>query len=212
MGVELIASDMFNRADNADLGTQWTAQTAFAMNLGNTGNPLANTARANALGDPSGEWNNTISVGAAQFACVELTSDIETLIDLGLGPAVRMADAADTSYTVKVNSNAAGRFELERRVAATPTILRGYTGLVPAGGQVVLLTIDRFFFLRVYVNGVEIIAWDDAAQATRIGSGRVGIFGHISGVVARVDNWEGGDLLLVQQPPNLAGRASYSVQ
>lgn len=188
------ASDNFVRSDNADLGADWTPQTANALNLG------TNAARANAAGDPAGEYNNTITPSATQFSEVTLTADIDNTLANGLGPAVYMATSADTSYWVAINTNASGRFQLFRRNAGSQSgVLASYTGAAPANGDVVRLEAapaGSDTDLRVLVNDVERITFTDTS-GSKLTSGRVGLFGVITNVVARVAPWSGGDSLAV---------------
>lgn len=193
-----IASDTFNRANGADLGTNWTPQTANAWAI------LTNAAVTSGGGAlPQGEYNNTLSPASAQFSRVELTATFDTDLTFGAGPAICMDPVADSCYVVLVNTNAAGRFQLVRRTAAAQTALVDYTGIVPAAGQTVELRKDAGYRLTVLVNAVEVIAFDDSASASRREGGRVGVFGNASAVNPRLDNWEGGDITFVQQGPNI---------
>jgi len=202
-----VASDMF-----ASLGAQWSFQTADVMTV------VSGELRANAIGNASGAWRNDIGPnGQWQFSKFAVGTVIDSVVDLGMGPAVCMADAADTSYACLVNSNAAGRFQLVRRNAGAQTVLKNYTVVAPATGNILWLVKDPTYHLYVFLNGLgpafEIISFDDSASASKLETGRVGAFGRISIGVSTLDNFEGGDWPYAQrQSPNAPMRGGYSVQ
>lgn len=182
-------ADPFTRADNADLGTSWTPQTAFALNL-NT-----NSCRANAGGDPAGEYVNAVTPGTSQWCEWTITADIDNTLDQGLGGALYMATAADTCYAVLANTNASGRWQLVRRNAGSQAQLASYTGAAPANGDVARFEVQIVGSdpaMVVNINGVDRITFTDTS-ASKLTSGRFGAFGLITNVVARIDNYRAGE-------------------
>lgn len=205
LGVGLIASDDFNRANNADLGTLWTPQTANVWSIVNT-----SVAQASASGNSGGEYRNDIAPSSAQFAKIELTATIDTATNNGAGPAICMALAADTAYSLYINT--IDTIQLIHRVGGAETILVTNNRYTPIAGGVIVLTKDRYYRLTVFVNGIELFAFDDIANAQRLEGGMVGVHGRIFNVVSTLDNWEGGDLIGLNQPPNVRLVSGYSVQ
>lgn len=184
-----IATDDFNRADSASRGANWTSVSGFDSRI------ASNEATPNTAGLPCLNYYNAITPGDAQYAKVTLRSPLETLTGgpYGVGPAIRIATGADNGYSTIVNSVAAERFRVYRRIAGAATLIMQYTGAAPAIGDVVELRVNSGFDLDLRVNGVSVVTFTDT-DVNKIQSGRVGDFGVIGNDFSHWDDWEGGDL------------------
>lgn len=189
-----MASDDFNRGDNADLGANWNVQTgASAMRI------ATNAARPIGTGLHSAEYWNGGTPGNNQYAQGVLANALETQAgddpDFGMGPAIRMTTGDTRKYGAIGSGDAAREVELvEWDNAGGMTILGTYTGGTPALGDVLRLE-GNGTTIRVLVDGVERISVTDAT----LSSGEVGICGRLSIDQPALDDWDGGTLYAIEQ-------------
>jgi hypothetical protein len=181
-------TDDFNRANNADLGTNWTPVTgavAWSVN--------GNAAQADAGGSRCAEYVNSFTPANDQYAQAALgTVDTAPGADQppGGGPAVRVATGANTYYGALANSLSTSEIELVKVVAGTLTSLGTYTaGSAPVTGDTIRIEASGTT-IRVLHNGTERINVSDSS----ISSGRVGINGLAWNNIPTLDNFDGGDL------------------
>jgi hypothetical protein len=189
-----VATDNFNRADNADLGTNWTPPT------GVTGWSISgNQALEDSGGAFCAEYWNAVSFANDQYSQAIVDGvTLESVVNNGAGVAVRIATGANTMYRAYLNSNASGEIQLTKHVAGVVTELAQYTaGAAPALLDGIRLEV-RGTTLKVYHSSaggayVERISTDDSS----IASGSAGIAGKANSNLNLVDNWDGGDLSAV---------------
>lgn len=178
--------DDFNRANNADIGSDWTAVTGL--------NPFSissNTALQGA--NESGEYVNSISPGDAQFAEAVLSGVQESTDDQsGIGPAVRIdIGASATFYALLANRVTTGELVLMKVIENLWTSLGVYTaGAAPVAGDTIRLEAEGAE-LRAYHETVLRITQTDAT----LPSGSVGITSHNNNENPALDSFFGGDLI-----------------
>jgi hypothetical protein len=181
-------TDDFNRANNADLGTNWTPVTgSVAWSVS------GNAAQADTGGSRCAEYVNTFTPANDQYAQAALgTVDTAPGADQppGGGPAVRVATGANTYYGALANSLSTSEIELVKVVAGTLTSLGTYTaGAAPVTGDTIRIEASGTT-IRVLHNGTERINVSDSS----ISSGQVGINGLAWNNIPTLDNFDGGDL------------------
>lgn len=179
-----LASDDFNRADNADVGANWdqiTGETQ-AMKI------VSNTVQPTNASNDSGERYNAVTVPDDQWGQAAMTpvAGGETT-DEGIGIALRVAAGANTYYTAVVHKAATNNVGVYKKVAGVYTHLATFT-TAWADGDVLLFTAVGSQ-LRVYQNGVQIGV---RVIDTSITSGAVGIKYSSSITGASLDNWSAG--------------------
>lgn len=175
MGV--LATDNFDRANNADLGANWDvlpSATACQVSSNNCLFP----------GDPAGESYNAVTWPNDQYSQVKIT----VFGGNGPGAACRMSTSFLTCY-VAYGSGAAfnNRFELYKIVSGVFTLLG--SGGTPATNDVVRCEAQGTT-IRCLQNGVQRVSVTD----TSIASGRAGVIGFDGGGTdPQADDWQGGD-------------------
>lgn len=176
------ASDDFNRADNADIGTTWDVQTGS-----NPFKIVSNAATPNSLAADSAETYNGITFANDQFSQVTLTAVTGHVgaDDTGIGVGVRMAAAAATQYRIIGDDSSS---IIAKVVSGAYTKLTSNTTGFTAGD--VLYGEASGTTITGKKNGAANLSTTDAA----IGSGRAGIIYSSSITAATIDNWSGGDL------------------
>jgi hypothetical protein len=190
-----MATDDFARADNADIGANWTPQRAgviggLAMRI------VSEEVLPASSADQSCEYWSAASFDADQYSEVTLGGELETGtgdLSYGVGPAVRI----QTTGTGPVY----GRYYVSARAGQILLIYQPdgetwqatqlgstYTGTVTLGDTIRLEASGGT--LTVKQNGTTRISEPDSNLA----SGAVGICGCIANNNPAVDNWEGGAL------------------
>lgn len=182
----VLASDNFNRADNADLGASWdvlTGNNAFSI--------VANAVSPANVGDDSAESNNSVTWPNDQYSQVVLiTSGYSGGANdgVGVGVALRCATGARTFYRIVAAGAISNGTELAKFVAGSYTSLgnssQAWVTTNILYGEAVGTTI------KVKRNGTDIISVTDSA----ITSGRPGLSHSGPSAAAVLDDWEGGDL------------------
>lgn len=177
--MSVLATDNGNRANGA-IGAAWTALTGWS-----SASIVSNAINSpGAALTPVAMWNNTTAWPNDQYAKLTVLATVETISDNGVGPAVRMSNAADTMYFIQGNTV---ETKLYKVVAGTFTQLGADGPAIAAGNTLELRAIGTA--ITAYKNGVAIIGpITDAA----IASGRAG-FWMSDASVETVDDWEGGD-------------------
>lgn len=194
------ASDDYNRANSADLGTTWDTQTGTSAMRVNT-----NAARNIGTGTMSAETWNANTFGNDQFAQGTAANELETQAGLGseygIGPAVRMSTADQSKYAAIISADAARDLQLLKfDGTGVITVLGTYTAGTPALGDVIRIEAQGTT-IRVLQNGVERISVTDSTLT----SGRVGLCGRQSVNQPALDDWSGGDLGVFSIPAPLLG-------
>lgn len=183
-----ISTDDFNRVDNVDLGANWTPPTGAVNYTINTNEALSVNGATE-----SAEYHSS-TPGPAQYSKVVL-GVIETNLNSGHGPSVRMATGARTYYQVMCNTT---QILLVRRVAGARTTLGTPFPIGCSSGDVIELDISAAHVLTVLFNGTVAMTFDDSASA--ITTGRVGIAGEIFDNFGSINSWEGGDFTPAYAP------------
>lgn len=182
----VLATDSFNRADNADLGADWDKN-------GNPFQIVSNTARYTTNVD-SAERNNTVTWPNDQYSKVILGGATATSADSGYGPAVRMAlSDLKTYYRLVVSSSGwtLRRFTKPTGILiatdTTPTFTTGYAVELQVRGS----ETATFVMLK---NGVEFGA-EQSDSSSPLTTGAAGIvFSSPATTAQSIDSWEGGSL------------------
>lgn len=182
------ATDDFNRADNANLGSLWdvlTSANSFAV----ASNKVAPTGFAG--GAFSAETYNGVTWIDAQYSQVKVTTD-GTGNGFGGGPLVRGQAGAETAYVMAVSHTDPGNNEIfiYKRVAGSLTTLAS-AHKAWTNGDTFTLAISPNGDIIGLINGVAIR--ELIIQDVSIGSGSPGI-AHInqSTTTTTLDDWEGG--------------------
>lgn len=165
--MQIRAEDNFDRADNADLGTNWDVMTGeqnFTI--------ASNAAAPTGPGLDCSERLNTPLITENQFAAADLTVNSSAL-GSGVGLAVRSIGTAQTYYRFVVNHTNleigrwnAGTFTILVNVAAVPTWVDGdsWTLTVETSGSRARLA--------AYLKDREVVSvWD----STPLAAGQPGI-------------------------------------
>lgn len=131
----MAVTDAFTRADNADLGTNWTpvtSQAAFAL--------VSNAAKVASGAADAAEYYNASSFATDQYAQVVLTT-VSAVTDVGTGTGVmvRASSVAQTFYRAVAR---AGGTELAKCVANVFTALADETATAWQAGDVIRLEVS----------------------------------------------------------------------
>jgi hypothetical protein len=184
-----MATDDFDRADNANLGADWDPVSGLGS-LRITSNQCL---VATALTD-SAELNNTESWPNDQFSQVTIVTGGPSGAGEGPGPAIRIASGSADFYFVMCNGTNIELWDYDAGSAASIIV---DTGGVSAGAEARIE--GEGTALRVYEDDVERISTTDSTHS----SGSVGLFAIIVSGTANsaMDDWFGGDLDLLNPPP-----------
>lgn len=187
--MSVLATDDFDRADNANLGASWDQITGeFAYKL------ASNKAEPSVLNQDCAEYHSGIvwpDDHYGQCILTPSTSGGSASSDRGIGLAARAATAARTYYRLSTDATGAtNNIGLSKFVAAVKTNL-WFRSLAIAAGDVVRLEVQGTT-LRVFFNGVQLGAdTTDASIAT--GSPGVSYSGTVG--ACSLDDWMGGDFV-----------------
>lgn len=178
-----LAEDLFDRADNVDLGSAWDVETG-CDNFQIVGNQVRPTG---ASPSTPAEKNNTVTWPNDQWAEVVVKA-LPSGSGEGIGPAVRMAAGANSFYRILCNATGP---EIWKTVAGVGNSLLFPGGGLAVGDRVRVEVVGTT--IRVYVNGTLRGSVTDSDLA----SGSAGIAGVISGAdsTAQLDSWKGGDFV-----------------
>jgi hypothetical protein len=177
--MSVLASDNFNRANNADVGANWTPVTGFS-----SAQIVGNRVQASATGVDVAERYSGISWPNDQYSqCVAATVESGS----NVGPCVRLSAAAMTGYVTSCES-------------AQSTLYRVNAGdfnAIGTGAGIVAGDV-----LRLEAQGDQITLFVNAV--TRIGpitnsdiaSGSAGIGLFVDTLAnGEIDDWQGGDFV-----------------
>ena len=183
--MSVLATDDFNRANANPIGGNWTTfSSEGAMQI------VSNAITPASVSSDSGAWYNAIGWPNDQYSQLPVTI-LNGVSGAGLGPAVRVANGAQTYYRCAVDHAGSGNVELVRAVAGSHTTLWTRTATF-VDGDLVRLEVQGST-LRAFIAGVQVGA--DFVDGSPITSGNAGIaFSSGSVTSTSGDNWEGGDL------------------
>jgi len=177
--MSVLATDDFNRGDNADLGANWTPNFNSFKIVSNVAEP--NSVSGNVERYSGLTWPND------QYSQAALTGTLSTTDDEGCGPGVRCSTAsANTLYLAQADTNGSGHARVYKVVDGS------YTNLLNATQA---WSVNDVYYLEIQGttliqkrNGTQI---GSSATDSAIAAGAAGVWG----VQARgtLDNWEGGD-------------------
>ena len=172
-------SDDFNRADNADLGANWTVvsgESTWTIN-GNTAIPSSTVADCT-------ERYSGVSWTDNQSSEANATAGGSSA-GAGPGVAVRCASGARTFYRLVIDN--AGNWEMGKMVAGTFTSLATGTTTYSAGALIKLSAIGTT--ITSTYNGSQI----DSRTDSSISSGSPGVSYSSFITTPSLDNWVGRD-------------------
>ena len=182
-GPTTLATDNFNRADNADLGTAWDPMTGEG-----SWSIVSNHAEPTSLLSDSSESNNSVTWPDDQYSQAKITtSGGSSGGGEGTGVAVRMSAVARTYYRAVVNAAATNNIEVGKVVAGTFTSL-GFRSATWVSGDVLKMQIVGTT-IKIFQNGTQLGA--DITDSS-IASGRAGISYSSQAVTGSLEDWEGG--------------------
>ena len=178
----VLATDDFNRANSADLGTSWdvvTGNQSFQI-TSNAATPL------NVVLDAA-ESYNAVTWPNDQYSQVLIPVVGTGVLGSGTGVGVRISASVETLYRIVVSDSGS---EMGKFVTGTFTQL-ATNSTVWANGDTAYTSVVGTT-LQVKRNGTNLYSGTDSA----IASGRAGItHSSTSQAGVNVDNWEGGDFV-----------------
>jgi hypothetical protein len=178
------ASDDFNRANNADLGANWTP----TVGGDDTWTISGNQAVVSDDTSDCSEYYSAVAFGANQFSQCTIVA-VGDDVGVGPGPAVRVGSASKSYYSITCGSIGT---QLRKAVAGTITEI-DTDGTVWVNGDVARLEINGST-ITVKRNGVEIAALTNTDGD--LTTGQPGIFySSVAAVPGAIDDWSGGDLV-----------------
>lgn len=188
-----LASDLFNRANNADLGATWDVLPTIT-----NCQIVSNRVRAGSLGNANcSESYNGVTWPNDQYS--EITCGTITGTNGSVGAAVRCSITDWSQYIVLCTSAA---FDLIKFVAGSFTSLGTYNTTGAVIGDVVRIEVQGTT-LNVYVNTVLRIG---PVTDSDIASGRAGIYAEdATAGEHEIDSWAGGDFLTAATGPMFKG-------
>jgi hypothetical protein len=175
---ELVA-DSFNRANAADLGANWAVQSGGSA-ITISGNQATSTA------SPAVEYYSATAAPDDGYAEIVVGTAVETVSDTGIGPAYRMATAAQTMYFAQTNTH---ETRLYKVVGGSFTQL-GTDAAACSSGQTLRITCNGTA-ISVSVNGSTVIG---PVTDSGIASGRAGIWSYKDATTPQADSFAFGDL------------------
>lgn len=181
-----LATDNFNRANVDPIGGNWTTiSTEGDLAI------VSNAVTPHSLAVDSGAFYNAITWPNDQYSQLNLTVSSTTSAQ-GMGPAVRVASAAETYYRVVLSHAATLNVVLHKVVASSLSTLWSRTATFN-DGDLVRLEVQGTT-LRVFIAGTQVGA-DFSDSSSPITSGSAGIGYSPAATSNSGDNWEGGDLV-----------------
>lgn len=174
-------TDNFNRADNADLGAEWTAvsgtgQFKIESNSAKSSQPAANR-----------DEYHSLLVGNDQQAKAKVT--VSGVTDqTGIGVGVRIQISNFNLYMAVVNKASSNNVTVAKVVASVYTLIGQRTTTWVDGDELTFSITGTT--LRVYQNGTQLGA--DMTDS-EFSSGRVGVTSRPVFTSGALDDWEGKD-------------------
>lgn len=186
-----LSTDDFNRADNAQLGVNWSNRKGGDTSFGISTNRLSI-----GLNQDTFSFYNGMSFSSDQYSQMALSSLSGTNDQTGLGVCVRCdttnlggGAAYINMYYAVVNTKASLNVTVSKFVADTYTMLSQRTQAWTDGD--ILRLEAQGSTLRVYRNGTQMGA--DITDSS-ISVGAAGVAHGASFATGFGDNWEGGDI------------------
>lgn len=170
-------TDNFNRADNADLGANWTPVTDQLQIIGNTVQLFS--------GNDATERYSAVTWTANQSSEAKITAAAATSAGVGYGVSVRCASAANTCYRLVINGD--GEWELGRVVAGAFTSMASGTTSYSAGAVLKLSAIGTT--ITSTYNGSQLNSQTEGTIST----GSPGLAYSSSIASGNIDDWTGID-------------------
>jgi len=175
--VSTLASDDFNRANNASLGSNWTTRDGL-------GSFSISSNQASSTTDNSAAYYNAVSFPADQWSQCTVASP-GGADNSGAGPAIRQnTSGVDSGYDCYTWSGGAGVWLAN---GGSYTKIASLTGTV-ANGSVVYMEAQGTT-ITVKVGGTSIGSFTNGTLST----GKPGIQYGQGGSNDNLDNWSGGD-------------------
>lgn len=182
-----LATDSFDRADNADIGANWTQQTghqAFKI--------VSNTAQPSGFSSNAAENYSGIPWPDDQWAQAACTTTGGVSAARGPGVALRMSSSAQTWYRCLINEDASANLCIRKFVNGVSSAITTFTTTYVDGGVFDVQVVDTT--LSVSYQGVLLGTVIDSS----IASGSAGINFSSSVTSCSVDNWSAGGF--IEQP------------
>jgi len=181
-------SDNFERADNIDLGANWTPQVAGrdCQIVGGAVEPIG-------AGSRNEEQYTATTPGADQFAQITIKAIGSTTVDTACGVLNRAAaTGTETFYVARAVLNASGNHtDLGKRVAGAFTSLAGETAITWAANDTLKLTSSGTNFV-VYRNSASVVT---LGSESSIAAGGTGVYSFASPQSeSQIGDFSGGDL------------------
>lgn len=180
--MSVLASDSFTGSDANPIGGNWTTVTSEGALK-----RVSNTCAPASLSSDSGARNTAATWPNDQYSQCKVTVS-GTDAQSGIGPACRIASAAETLYRVVINSAGSNNVTLAKIVATAYTQIWTRTASFTNGDLVRLEA--QGTTLRVFIAGTQV--GTDTTDSS-ISSGAAGIGYSSASSSASVDDWEGGD-------------------
>jgi hypothetical protein len=191
---DIVARDDFNRADG-DLGANWAKDPLWGAGLLISGNKVSSPMSSGG----TSYWNGKV-IGADQYSQIKITGEI----GVWTGVFVRGKVSPSQGYVVAIKPDGAYLYALLNNQFYQLVYDATGWSMGDALRLEVRTVASNTARLAVYRNGNQLFTYDDAASF--IGSGQPGIGLYASSAVS-LDDWEGGSLNRVQQPPT----SSYTI-
>lgn len=209
----VLATDTFDRADNEDLGANWTVVTGEAAGF----EIISNWAQPSDAGGTLGNGYDAgdraeIYTGAswpdAQYAQATIDQVAGTNNEAGIGVLLRGAGGAQTYYRIVVNAAASNNIEVGKIVTGAFTSLGQLTSGTWAGGTHILKVQISGFVFSVYRDGAFVGNVTDGGSS--IPSGYAGVAYSSTLTDGVLLDWEGGDLAdQIRLQPAMVGRHAF---
>ena len=183
----VIASDTFTRADDTDIGPDWSTRTSEPWSI------VSNVLRAPGTAPVTGSEVHSQVLPDRQWACVTLTT-IAGASDIFVGPVLRASAIANTHYQFYASHGAANGSIIDRRIAGADTNLATETSTVWANGDLMCAEADGTA-LRLFRNTspTPLLTATDATLT----SGLAGLKGFLGGGATsnlQLDSYSSGGL------------------
>lgn len=198
------ASDNFDRADNADLGSNWDVNTASPSRW----RVFFQSVRPNELNLDAVESWNANNFGPDQFSqgTIELFTNVGGTDHTGVGVGVRWSGpGVITGYWFLANEHASLGATIAKLKANVFTVL-AQASVAWAKGDVIRLEVEGNT-LRGLKNGAVVLTVPGDETITGIRPALC--FSGTTNAIPAVDNWRGGDLesLPGEGPTNLMAQS-----
>ena len=187
MTARTLATDDFNRANNADLGAAWDATNGQnAMQI------TANCAQQATIGADNGESNNSVAFPNDQWSEAVFGPNVKADgVGTGYGPAVRMTSDGSLTHYRMIGSGAG--YELVRHLAGASLSLSSGAGTTFAAADALYLE----FVGSTPVHKKNGAPFGAPTSNSAIAGGRAGVCYSSTEAVASdgITSWQAGDFV-----------------